>query len=445
MGIEILVGVLILIAMVFLASVDLAFSFLSDLSLRRLSSESDDTLNARSTQLLRTILEDRPRFRFALSSAIQALLIGFTVLVTWMVLNWTNDRTLLLVYALGIGLFVTAVFRQIIPRLIVRNRPERKLLFLLPIVRPLYAVAAILTAPFSGFFQQKDVSKLETSQTPDAIDDDSVDEDFQALMEVGAAEGIIEEEERELIESMVELSETRAGEIMTPRTEICAIPIGTTVRAARDIIIENKYSRIPVFRDSIDNIEGIIYVRDLLQAWAAGREDETIDGMLRDAYLVPETKSAAELLKKMQIDHVQIAIVIDEYGGVAGIVTVEDIVEEIVGEIEDEDIEEEEIIEIIEGADGYYDVIGSTDIDKIERLFGLELEDEDYTTVAGMITSDLGYVPKVGEKLSLRGIDAEVLKADEKRLQVIRLRRSESTDGSDETLSEGSDDKVAGK
>ncbi|QYU67508.1 hypothetical protein J4558_21740 [Leptolyngbya sp. 15MV] len=125
--------------------------------------------------------------------------------------------------------------------------------------------------------------------------------------------------------------------------------------------------------------------------------------------------------------------------------TVEDIVEEIVGEIEDEDIEEEEIIEIIEGADGYYDVIGSTDIDKIERLFGLELEDEDYTTVAGMITSDLGYVPKVGEKLSLRGIDAEVLKADEKRLQVIRLRRSESTDGSDETLSEGSDDKVAGK
>ncbi|QYO68392.1 CBS domain-containing protein [Leptolyngbya sp. 7M] len=188
-----------------------------------------------------------------------------------------------------------------------------------------------------------------------------------------------------------------------------------------------------------------IYVRDLLQAWAAGREDETIDGMLRDAYLVPETKSAAELLKKMQIDHVQIAIVIDEYGGVAGIVTVEDIVEEIVGEIEDEDIEEEEIIEIIEGADGYYDVIGSTDIDKIERLFGLELEDEDYTTVAGMITSDLGYVPKVGEKLSLRGIDAEVLKADEKRLQVIRLRRSESTDGSDETLSEGSDDKVAGK
>ncbi len=429
MGIEIFVGVLILIALVFLASVDLAFSFLSDLSLRRLSSESDETLNPRSTQLLRSILDDRPRFRFALSSAIQALLIGFTVLVTWTVLNWTNDRTLVLVYALLIGIFVTAFFRQIIPRLIVRNKPERKLLALLPIVRPLYGIAVIATAPFAGFFQQKEVSKLENSQMPDIQDerDDAVDEDFQALMDVGAAEGIIEEEERELIESMVEFSETRTGEIMTPRTEICSIRAGTTVRAARDIIIENKYSRIPVYRDSIDNIEGIIYVRDLLQAWAAGQEDEPIDGMLREPYLVPETKSAAELLKTMQTEHIQIAIVIDEYGGVAGVVSVEDIIEEIVGEIEDEDIEEEEIIEIIEGADGYYDVLGSTEIDKIERLFDLELEDEDYTTVAGMITSEAGYVPKIGEKLTLRGIDAEVIKADEKKLHIVRLRRAEET------------------
>lgn len=429
MGIEIFVGVLILIALVVLASVDLAFSLLSDLSLRRISSESDETLNPRSTQLLRTILDDRSRFRFALSSAIQALLIGFTVLVTWMVLNLTNDRTLILVYALLIGIFVTAVFRQILPRLVVRNKPERKLLVLLPIVRPLYAIAAFLTAPFAGFFQQKDVSKVDTSQTPDTQDEreDAVDEDFQALMDVGAAEGIIEDDERELIESMVEFSETRAGEIMTPRTEICAIRAGTTVRAARDIIIENKYSRIPVYRDSIDSIEGIIYVRDLLQAWAAGQEDEPIDAMLRDAYFVPETKSAAELLKTMQTEHVQIAIVIDEYGGVAGIVTVEDIVEEIVGEIEDEDIEEEEIIEIIEGKDGYYDVLGSTEIDKIERLFGLELEDEDYTTVAGMITSEAGYVPKIGEKLTLRGIDAEVIKADEKKLHIVRLRCAQET------------------
>lgn len=429
MLIEIVVGALILIALVFLASVDLAFSHLSDLSLRRLSSESDDTLNKRSTQLLREILADRPRFRFALSSAIQALLIGFTVLVTWMVLNWTNDRTLLLVYALLIGLFVTAVFRQILPRLFVRSKPERKLLFLLPIVRPLYAAATVLTSPFAGFFTTKEQTKLDSTLTPDSDDDDDDDndEDFQALMEVGEAEGIIEEDERELIESVVEFSETRAGEIMTPRTEICGIPAGTTVRAARDLMIEEKYSRLPVYRESIDNIEGIIYVRDLLQAWASGREDDPIDGMLRDVYLVPETKGAADLLKTMQTEHVQIAIVIDEYGGVAGIVTLEDIIEEIVGEIEDEDTEAEEIIEIIEGEGGYYDVLGSTEIDKIERLFDIELEDDDYTTIAGMVTNETGYVPKVDEELTIRGLDIKILKADEKRINLLRLRKAEET------------------
>ena len=125
----------------------------------------------------------------------------------------------------------------------------------------------------------------------------------------------------------------------------------------------------------------------------------------------------------MQQNHVQIALVIDEYGGVAGLVTVEDILEEIVGEIEDEDIEEEEIIEIIEGTEGYWDVLGSTEIDKVERLFDLKLEDEDFTTVAGFVTSEAGYVPKVGEKLNVRGLEIEVLRGDEKRLSLLRLRR----------------------
>jgi len=150
MGTEILIGIAILFALVFLATVDLAFSQLSDLSLRRLSSESDDTLSKRSTKLLRTILEDRARFRFALSSAIQALLIGFTVLVTWIVLKVTNDVSLILFYALLIGLVVTVVFRQILPRLLVRTRPEQKLLRLLPVVRPLYASAKLLTSPISS-------------------------------------------------------------------------------------------------------------------------------------------------------------------------------------------------------------------------------------------------------------------------------------------------------
>ena len=271
----------------------------------------------------------------------------------------------------------------------------------------------------------KERLKLESTVAPDSNEDrqDEGDDDFQALMEVGEAEGIIEESEREMIETMVELSDTRAGEIMTPRTEICALPITATIRDARNLINEQKYSRIPVYRESVDNIEGILYVRDLLQTLSEGSEDRSVAEILRDAYFVPETKPANELLKSMQQNHVQIAIVIDEYGGVAGVVTIEDILEEIVGEIEDEDIEDEEIIEIVEGDDGYYDVLGSTDIDKIERLFDMEFEDEDFTTVAGFVTSEAGYVPHVGETLNIRGLDIEVLRGDEKKLQLLRLRR----------------------
>ena len=128
----------------------------------------------------------------------------------------------------------------------------------------------------------------------------------------------------------------------------------------------------------------------------------------------------------------QFAVVIDEYGGVAGIVTVEDILEEIVGEIEDEDIEEEEIIEIVEGDDDYWDILGSTEIDKIERLFDVELEDEEYTTLAGLVTSKMGYVPKAGETVSADGLTYEILRGDDKRVELIRVRRSGASDLPDE-------------
>ncbi len=436
MEIEIVFAVLILIVLVFLATVDIAFSHLSDLGLRRLASETDEADRTASARLLREILENRPRFRFALSSSIQVLLIVFSVLVTVVIYEYQPSHAVLLVLALAIGLSSTVVFRQIIPRLLVRNDPEKKLVLILPAFRPLYAVASWFVSPFGSFVRTREQQKIDASVTPDSTDDKTDDnaDDFHALMEVGEAEGIIEEDERELIESVVEFNETRAGEIMTPRTEICALPIEATVIAARDLINEQKYSRLPVYRENIDNIEGVIYVRDVLQAWAENRENEPIGSILRDAYFVPETKSAAELLKNMQIDRVQIAIVIDEYGGVAGIVTVEDILEEIVGEIEDEDTENEEIIEIIEGEDGYFDVLGSTEIDKIERLFDIEIDDDDFTTIAGLITSEAGYIPKVGEKLELRGLDMEIIHADEKKILLVRLRKAEpNLEQADET------------
>ncbi|HEX8250035.1 MAG TPA: hemolysin family protein [Pyrinomonadaceae bacterium] len=437
MEIEIAVAVLILFALVFLATIDMAFTQLSDVSLRRLSTDTEEKPQSRSTVFLREILENRPRFRFALSAAIQILLIIFSVLVTLIVFNFYQSSGALLIYSLLIGLVLSGIFRQFIPRLLTLNNPEGKLMMLLPLVRPLYSVMSFLADPFSGFMRDKEQQNLETSITPSATEERDEDntENIQALIEVGEAEGIIEERDRELIETMFEFSETRAGEIMTPRTEICALPINATVRQARDLIIAEKYSRIPVYRERIENIEGVIYVRDLLIAWSEGKENETIENLLRPPLFVPETKPADELLRSMQSSHTQLAVVIDEYGGVAGLVTVEDILEEIVGEIEDEDTEQEEIIEIIEGEDGYFDVLGSTEIHKIERLFGMEIEDEDFTTIAGLVTSEVGYVPKPHEKLALHGLSVEILRADEKRINLLRLRRATETPDGEEEIS----------
>ncbi|MBX3244825.1 MAG: HlyC/CorC family transporter [Acidobacteria bacterium] len=426
MEIDLAVGLLILVALLFLATIDMAFAHLSDLSLRRLSTESDESKRPAAAEFLREILDNRVRFRFALSSTIQFLMISFSVLVTIAAIRYWESRKSVVIASLVISLVATVVCRQIVPRLITRNNPENILLWLLPTVKPLYWLASAVVSPFSSSSRSKDQQRLETSVTPDNAEAADNTEDIQALMEVGEAEGIIEVEDRELIESMLEFSETRSGEIMTPRTEIVALPAGSTVRSARDIIIEEKYSRLPVYRDSIDNIEGLIYVRDLLTAWANGKEDESIQNFLRPVVFVPETKTASELLKSMQVNRSQMAIVIDEYGGVAGVITIEDIVEEIVGEIEDEDISEEEIIEIVEDEDGYYDVLGSTEIYKLERLFDIELEDEEYNTVAGMIISESGRVPKKGEKLVILGIDVEILRADQKRIHLVRLKPAET-------------------
>lgn len=425
MEIEIVIAVISLLSLSFLATIDMAFSQFSDVSLRRIVADAEEDEKTSVAALLREILENRSRFRFALSSTIQTLLIVFTVLATMIVSRYMEGHTMRLLFALLVGVASTVIFRQIIPRLVILNNAEKKLLFLLPVVGPLYKTATFFAAPFVAFLQAKEQQKLDSTVAPDSPDEKSDDnaDDFQALMEVGEAEGIIEEKERELIEAMVEFNDTRAGEIMTPRTEIRALPIDSSIKAARDLIIEEKYSRIPVYRENIDHIEGVIYVRDLLQAWAEGKEGETIQPLVRDAYFAPETKSASELLKSMQQNHVQVAIVIDEYGGVAGLVTVEDILEEIVGEIEDEDIAEGEIVEFREGEEGYWDVPGSTEIGKIERIFEMEIEDDDFTTIAGLVTSEAGYVPAIHEKLHFRGLEVEILEADEKKIRQLRLRK----------------------
>jgi CBS domain containing-hemolysin-like protein len=352
--------------------------------------------------------------------------VAVTVLITSVSLHYFAGTRFLLI-AFGGALVLAGIFRQFIPRLVSARNPEATLLVLLPLVRPFYHLFAFIADPLHQIFSRtrRERTVIETNGSEDEEDNG---DDIQALIDVGEEEGILEEEEGELIHSIIEFGDTRVNEVMTPRTEIVALPVTATVREARDIINESKYSRLPVYREQIDNVEGIIYVRDILQCWPEGRESENIAPLVRPVYFVPETKPVAELLKEMQKAHVQLAVVIDEYGGIAGLVTVEDILEEIVGEIEDEDIETEEIIEIVEGNDGYYDVLGSTEIGKIERLFDMEIEDDDFTTIAGLVISESGYLPRPGERLTFRGLDVEVLDADERRISRLRLRRAEQTE-----------------
>lgn len=432
---EIAFACALLVVLAFLATVDMAFGQLSDVGLRRLTAERDERPTA-TIIFLDKILEDRPRFRFTLNAAIQFMLVAVVVLVTSVSFQLLGADRRFLLFAFFIAMAVTIVFRQVIPRLISSRNPERVLLALLPFYRPFYGVLSLAAMPRQTIAEQRArrtaVHMTQTAggevapENADALANTNAnDEGIQAFLDVGAEEGILEEEEGELIQNIIEFGETRAGEVMTPRTDIISLPITATVREARDVMIESKYSRLPVYREQVEDVAGIIYVRDLLVSWAEGHEDDLIEPLLRPAYFVPEMKSVDELLEEMQKAHVQLALVIDEYGGLAGLLTVEDILEEIVGEIEDEDIEGEDIIEIVEADDGYYDVLGSTEVGKIERLFGLEIEDDDFTTIAGLVINEEGRVPPPGTRLNFRGLDVEVLEADERRISRLRLRRTQ--------------------
>lgn len=422
MEIALAISFLLLLALTFLATVDMAFGQLSDVGLRRMAAEAEEHPTARSTPFLKEILDNRARFSFTLSAAIQILLIVFSVLITYISLQFSANGLALLISLLS-GLVLAAIFRQFIPRLISLRNPEGKLPRLLPVLRPFYRILAFAAEPWHRSFDRlREQEELEEGNAEEEEDDG---DDIQALIDVGEAEGIIEEEERQLIHSVFEFGDKTVEEVMTPRTEIVAVPNTASVREACDLMIETKHSRLPVFRDQIDNVEGLIYVRDLLLCWTADQAESPITPLIRPVYFIPETKPLARLLEEMQKAHAYLSIVIDEYGGIAGLVTVEDILEEIVGEIEDEDISKEEPEEIVAAGDGAYEVLGGTEIGKIERLFDMEIEADDFTTIAGLVNAQTGSVPRPGARLTIRGLEVEVLAADQKRIGRLRIKRAD--------------------
>ena len=244
------------------------------------------------------------------------------------------------------------------------------------------------------------------------------DIEVEALIEVGEREGLLEADESRMVRGIVDLDETVVRELMTPRTEIVGLDVRTTVREARRVFLEAGHSRLPAYDGSIDNIVGILHSRDLFRAWDAADDEGVVEGYARRAPFVPESLSARELLHEMR-RRTHMAVVVDEYGGVAGLVTLEDLLEEIVGDIRDEHDAEEMTMRA--EPNGVWVVPAVVHVKEIEQVFEIEFEDRDFDTVGGMVVSAFGRVPVVGETLSTNGIDVEVLEADRKRVQLVRL------------------------
>jgi CBS domain containing-hemolysin-like protein len=414
MAIDLILAGIALLVLVFLSTIESAYESLSEVSLRVMASEHEDDPRA---DFFREIMERRRRFELILILGTQLSIGAIAILVSSAIAGMGVKTHL--VFAFVVVFLVVIVFRQLFPRMLTQNRPETVFWHLLPVFRVFYGLFSLFVAPVGAVLERTHRPEPEPEES--AEEEDEAKEEIQAFIDVGEEEGIIEESEGELIQSIIEFGDTLVADVMRPRPQIVAIEATATIGDARELIVQSKYSRIPVYRDQIDHIEGVVYVRDLLAYCEPVKSSLPVTRCMRDAYFVPESKPIADLFKDMQKAKIQLAMVIDEYGGVAGLVTIEDIIEEILGEIEDEDRAPGDR-EIVQAEDGSYLIDASAEIRKVELLYGKEVEADDFTTVAGLMINELGHVPAVGEKLELKGLQFEVVSADRKRVNRVRLR-----------------------
>ncbi len=259
---------------------------------------------------------------------------------------------------------------------------------------------------------------------PNADEEQVTEEEIRMMVDVGGEKGVIEDSQKEMIDNIFEFDDLDAGDIMTHRTEMTAIEVARSLEEVAELAIENGYSRIPVYEDDPDSIVGVLYAKDLLKYVGHNiPEDLTIAKVMRKTLYVPETQSCGDLFKAMNESRTQFAVVVDEYGGTAGIVTLEDVLESIVGNIQDEyDDEEEEIKKIDETT---FTVDGTTDIDEIDELVGIELPEGDYDTLGGFVISLLGYLPsEIGDEpivAEYKNLRFTVLSIDERRIDEIKV------------------------
>jgi CBS domain containing-hemolysin-like protein len=390
---------------VYLGCIDAAFSTLMRLTLR---------LEAERTGRPGTLSEylEDPVMLFVPVRLLQGLVIALATALLAAAVG--SGAHLLPVVIPSVAGFVV-LFAMVLPLIVVGRNPERVLEILLPSFTPIARALGPLT--------RRATRSVGAGRSVVAAQDDEAAVDPAAAPSPAAPSpaATSEADERRLLRSIVDFGDTLVREVMTPRPDIVAIADTATLADLRALFREQEYSRFPVYKDSLDNIVGFVFVKDLV-ALDTEAESRPVTTLLRQAAVVPESKRVAELLAQFQRQQIQIAIVVDEYGGTAGLVTLEDLLEEIVGEIRDEyDVESEPVVD--EGG-GRFVVSGKVDVDEVARRLHLHIEREGFETVGGYLLTHLGRVPLVGERFEIDGLSVEVLDVERRRIHKVRIART---------------------
>jgi CBS domain containing-hemolysin-like protein len=378
-----------------------------------LSREFQDNIDAFEQQVEPKLKVSRSRAALSVSVLTQLLMAAIAMLVGFGVFRqgfWAGDE--ILEAALGL-LLIVIVFNRFLPFVFFSRTKGEWLVRWAPLLRALIYLVLPVTLVL-GFLQSVTALTREHSDQQPETQAEAVD----ALIEAGQEEGILDESNRDLIQSVVQFSEKTIREAMKPRPEMVTVASDTTVEKFIELLRVRPFSRVPVFEGSIDNIVGLVYAQDVLQVPDSEAHHRTVGSLMRkDIYFVPETKLGSDLLREMQKNKVRMAIVIDEYGGVAGLVTIEDLVEEIVGEISDE----HEAAQVVRENETSYLVPGNMDVDRLEELLGVRPDRKGAATVAGLVSELAGRIPKKGEVVEEDGLRLEVLQASDRRVERVRV------------------------
>jgi CBS domain containing-hemolysin-like protein len=378
-----------------------------------LSREFQDNIDIFEQKIEPELGVARPRASLSMAVLTQLTMATIALLIGFLVFNDPSWGIYEILQAAISLILIVVVFNRFLPFVFFsRTKGEWLTHWTLVLKMLIYLVMPVTIV--LGFLQSvASLTKQNTTEQPETSA-----EAVDALIEAGQEEGIIQEGDRDLIQSVVEFSGKTVREAMQPRPQMFAVPTNTTVEHFIELLRVKHYSRVPVYEGTIHNIKGIVYTQDVLQvpdSEAHVRVVETI--MRRDVYFVPESKLGSDLLREMQTQNIRMAIVVDEYGGVAGLVTIEDLVEEIVGEIRDD----HEKPEIVREGERSFIVAGGMDVDRLDELFGSKPEGKESATIAGLVSELAGRIPRKGEVIQEDGLRFEVLESTDRKVERVRV------------------------